>query len=132
MKLLVDHNLPPRLATALHAIFEPDHEIRALREHFGRSDVKDEDWIVELGRQGGWAVLSGDIRIAKKKPSRDAFLRADLVGFFFTPAVQKKPVAWKCARLLTLWPSMVTWQSLAGNGVYELPASGAKFRQIGR
>ena len=81
MKLLVDHNLPPRLASALHIIFEPHHEIVALREKFGRSDLTDEEWIVRLGREGGWAVLSKDMNIAKKKPSRDLFIGAGLVGF---------------------------------------------------
>lgn len=89
MKLLVDHNLPHRLATALHAMFDPEHEIRALQEKFGRSNLTDEEWMVELGREGGWSVLSADMNIAKKKPSRDAFVRASLLGFFFSPAMQK-------------------------------------------
>jgi predicted nuclease of predicted toxin-antitoxin system len=45
VKLLVDNNLPPRLAEALNVIFAPDHEITALREKFGRSNLKDEEWI---------------------------------------------------------------------------------------
>lgn len=132
MKLLIDHNLPPRFATALHALLEPDHEIRALRDKFGRSDLKDEDWIERLGREGGWSVLSKDIRIAKKKPSRDAFLRANLVGFFLSPSMQKWPLTRQCARVLYIWPDMVTLRGTVANGVYEMPASGGKFRQIGR
>lgn len=132
MKLLVDENLPPRLATALHAIFEPDHDIVALRAKFGRPNVTDEEWIVELGREGGWAVLSNDMNIARKKPSRDAFLRANLVGFFFSPAIRKWPLTRQCARVLTIWPDMVAFHARAANGVYEMPTSGGKFRQIGR
>lgn len=132
MKLLVDHNLPPRLAFALHVIFEPEHEVRALREKFGRSDLKDEEWIVALGREGGWAVLSRDIRIAKKKPSRDAFLSANLVGFFLSPSMQKWPLSRQCARVLTIWPRMATLRDTVANGVYEVGASGDKFRTIGR
>jgi predicted nuclease of predicted toxin-antitoxin system len=51
VKLLVDNDLPPRLAKALNVIFAPDHEITALREKFGRSDLKDEEWIPKLGAE---------------------------------------------------------------------------------
>lgn len=132
MKLLVDHNLPPRLAAALHTIFEPTHEIVALRSKFGRSDLKDEEWIGALGKEGGWAVLSADMAIAKKKPSRDLFLGAGLVGFFFSPAMQKWPLNRQAARVLVIWQDMVTLKGAVASGVYEMPASGGKFRQIGR
>ena len=132
MRLLVDHNLPPRLATALHAIFEPQHEVRSLREKFGRSDLSDEEWIGRLGEEGRWSVLSADRNIAKKRPSRDAFLRAGLVGFFFSPAMQKWPLPRQTARILTMWPEMAILDRAVASGVFEVPASGMKFRQIGR
>lgn len=132
MKLLVDHNLPPRLAEALHTIFKPDHEIIALGKKFGRHNLKDEEWIPELGREGGWAVLSADLNIARKRPSRDLFVRAGLVGFFFSPAMQKWPLSRQAARVLILWPQMVSHLSTTANGVFEVPASGNKFRSIGR
>ncbi len=132
MKLLIDHNLPPRLAVALNVIFEPDHEIIALRDKFGRSNLKDEEWIGALGAEGGWAVLSADMAIAKKKPSRDLFLGARLVGFFFSPSMQKWPLTKQTARVLMIWPDMVTLKGAVISGVYEMPASGGKFKQIGR
>lgn len=130
--MLIDHNLPPRLASALHTIFEPDHEIVALRDKFGRSNLTDEEWIVSLGREGGWAVLSRDMSIARKKPSRYLFIGAGLVGFFFSPSMQKWELARQCARVLTIWPQMVSHMKTAANGVFELRASGNKFPTIGR
>lgn len=132
MKLLVDHNLPPRLAQALNTIFEPGHEIVALGKKFGRHNLKDEEWIPALGKEGGWAVLSADMNIAKKRPSRELFVRAGLVGFFFSPALQKWPLARQAARILILWPQMSSHLSTTANGVFEVPASGNKFRSIGR
>jgi hypothetical protein len=132
VKLLVDHNLPPRLATALHEIFNPEHDIVALKAKFGRSDLKDEDWIPELGREGGWAVLSADMNIARKRPSRDLFVGVGLVGFFFSPAMQKWPLHRQAARVLTIWPQMASHMTTTANGVFELPTSGSKFRTIGR
>ena len=132
MKLLVDHNLPPRLAVALHAIFEPYHQVRALSEYFGRSNLTDQEWIEALGREGRWAVLSKDTNIARKKPSRDLFMKAGLVGFFFSPAMQKWPLTRYAARILTIWPDMVTLHGTVDSGVYEVPAKSARFRPIGR
>lgn len=54
--------------------------------------LPDEEWIEALGREGGWSVLSGDIRIAKKRPSRDLFLRANLTGFFPLSAMMALPL----------------------------------------
>lgn len=132
MKLLVDNNLPPRLAKALNVIFAPDHEITALREKFGRSNLKDEEWIPKLGAEGGWAVLSADMNIARKRPSRQLFVGAGLVGFFFSPSLQKAPLNLQAARVLTIWPQMVSHMKTTANGVFEVPASGRKFRSIGR
>jgi len=132
VKLLVDNNLPPRLAKALNVIFAPDHEIAALREKFGRSNLKDEDWIPKLGAEGGWAVLSADLNIARKRPSRQLFVGAGLVGFFFSPSLQKAPLNLQAARVLTIWPQMVSHMKTTANGVFEVPASGRKFRTIGR
>jgi hypothetical protein len=132
VKLLVDNNLPPRLALALNVIFEPEHEVAALRQKFGRSDLKDEDWIPVLGGEEGWAVLTADMNIARKKPSRDLFIRAGLVGFFFSASMQRWPLHRQAARVLTIWPQMVAHMTTTANGVFELPASGSKFRTIGR
>ncbi|MGA9580433.1 MAG: hypothetical protein WBR13_00510 [Allosphingosinicella sp.] len=132
MKLLVDNDLPPRLAKALNVIFAPDHEITALREKFGRSNLKDEEWIPKLGAEGGWAVLSADMNIARKRPSRQLFVGAGLVGFFFSPSLQKAPLNLQAARVLTIWPQMVSHMKTTANGVFEVPASGRKFRSIGR
>jgi len=132
VKLLVDHNLPPRLAEALSLIFAPEHEVVSLRKKFGRHNLKDEQWIPALGQEGGWAVLSADLNIAKKKPSRELFIRAGLVGFFLSPAMQRWPLNRQAARILTIWPQMAAHMSTTANGVFELPASGSKFRTIGR
>jgi len=62
LKLLLDHNLSPRLARALGALFV-DHQIVALRDKFPEN-IADIDWILELDRDGGWGVLTKDLRIS--------------------------------------------------------------------
>lgn len=132
MKLLVDNNLPPKLARSLGALFDGEHEIKHIREKFGTGSLPDEEWIELLGREGGWAVLSADMNIARKKPSRDSFVAAGLVGFFFSPAMQKWPLHRQAARVLAIWPQMISHMSTTANGVFEVPTSGTKFRTIGR
>jgi hypothetical protein len=130
---MVDNDLPPRLARALHVIFEEDgDEVVALRQKFGRSNLKDEEWIPALGAEGRWAVISADQRIAKRKPSRELFIRNGLVGFFFNPGLQKSPLHKQAARLLTVWPQIRAQHGLAANGCFAVPVKGRKFESIGR
>lgn len=130
---MVDNDLPPRLAQVLHLLFEPegDHVV-SLRRKFGRSNLKDEEWIRALGSEGRWAILSADRRIAKQRPSRDLFISAGLVGFFFPPSLQKQPLAKQSARIIGMWGAIRSQFELASNGCFEIPASGQRFRQIGR
>ena len=133
MKVMIDNDLPPRLAVALHTIFEDDgDEIISLREKFGRDNLKDDEWIPALGAEKDWAVISADGRIAKKRPSRELFLRNGLVGFFFKPALQKSPLRTQTARLLLLWPNIREQHRLAASGCFCVPMSGQKFGPIGR
>lgn len=133
MKVMIDNDLPPRLATALHTVFEADgDEVVALRVKFGRSNLKDEEWIPELGKEGRWAVISADMRIAKRRPSRELFIRQGLVGFFLGPSLQKRPLHQQAARLMMLWPAIRDQHRLNANGCFEVPMSGQRFRAIGR
>lgn len=109
----------------LHTIFEQDGDkIVSLRQKFGRPDLKDEEWIPALGAEGRWAVISADQRIAKKKPSRELFVRNALVGFFFAPSLQKSALHKQAARLLTLWPQIRAQHTLAANGLKRPGFSG--------
>lgn len=92
--------------------------------------MQDAEWIETLGREGGWTILSGDLRIARQRPSRELFLRAGLVGFFPMPAVLEMPLHRKAARILTLWPNIVDLVGVTERGVFELGVRTAKFRQI--
>lgn len=131
MKLFVDENLPPALARALDAIFKPEHLVQHVIDKFGRRGLLDEEWIPALGAEGGWVVLSGDITIAKKKPSRALFLRSNLVGFFPVETVMKMPLHRQAARVLTAWEDMCEVASRTTRGCYELTQRGSKFAQIG-
>jgi hypothetical protein len=130
VKLLVDNDLPPKLARGLAAIFEDSHTIVHMRDKFGTGSLPDEEWITRLGKEGDWCVLSGDMRIAKRKPSRELFRRADLVGFFPLPAVRALPLHGFAARVLTVWPAIED-TARSNRGCFELGIKGSKLRSIG-
>ncbi|MBL9070511.1 MAG: hypothetical protein JNM03_11050 [Sphingopyxis sp.] len=130
MKLLVDNNLPPVLGRGLGALFAGRHEVAHIKDKFGRGNLPDVDWIEALGAEGGWCVLSGDRNIAKKRPSREAFLGAGLIGFFPLPAVMSLPLHRQAARILTLWPTIEATALVIERGCFELGISGSKLRQM--
>jgi PIN like domain len=127
LKLLLDHNLSPRLAKALDALFV-DHEIIALRDKFS-ADVTDVNWITALDREGGWAVLTKDIRIRQRPHERAALDRSRIVYFFLGGAWRKFTVEETAVRLIRLIPKMVSQTDLADRGRFELPINaGSKLR----
>ena len=127
MKLLLDHNLSPRLAKALGALFV-DHEIVALRDKFPEN-IADVDWIAELDRDRGWAVLTKDLRIRQRPHERAALDRSRVVYFFLAGAWMKYTVEETAARLIRLVPKMARQTDLADRGRFELPINvGSKLR----
>lgn len=131
MKLLVDNNLPPVLGRGLGALFQGQHHVEHIRDKFGSGSLPDEVWIEALGKEGGWCVLSGDRRIATKRPSRELFLRSNLIGFFPLPAVMHSGLTGIAARVLTLWPILVATEQTMDRGCFELGIKGKRLRPIG-
>lgn len=127
MRLLLDHNLSPRLARAFQALFV-DHEIVALRDKFA-SNTSDEEWISFLAGEGGWAVLTRDLRIRTRPHEKAAMDRARIVFFFLGSGWHKIGVEESAARLIRLMPKIIAQADLADRGRFELPINaGSKLR----
>jgi hypothetical protein len=128
LKLLLDHNLSPRIARALDALFSPDHEVAALQDRFP-ADAADAIWIGGLDRQGGWAVLTRDLRIRTRPHERAALDRSRIVFFYLDGAWRKFDVAETAARLIRLVPLMARQVELVERGRFTLPINaGSKLR----
>jgi hypothetical protein len=121
---------PPPLGRALGALFAGQHHVEHIKDKFGTGGLKDPEWITVLGEEGGWCVLSGDLRIAKKRPSRQLFLQANLVGFFPLPAVMALPLNGIASRVLAVWPVMEATAKSMDRGCFEMGIKGARFRPI--
>jgi hypothetical protein len=101
LKLLLDNNLPPRLARSLNMLFDGCHHIVALREQF-EANTADVDWATALDRDGGWAVLTRDLRIRTRPHERAVLDRSRVVFFFLAGAWNKFTVEETAARLIRL------------------------------
>lgn len=66
MKLLFDNNVSPKVARAIGQLLDEGDVSVPLREKFSQS-TRDVEWITALGSEGGWAVISGDLRITKTR-----------------------------------------------------------------
>ncbi len=130
MKLFVDNNLPPVLARGLAALFAGQHEVVSHRDKYGRTHVRDEEWIPALGAEGSWVVLSGDLNIPKKRPLRELFFRAGLVGFFPRAGVMELPLHRKASRILYVWDIMERLTQDVRPAAFELQLRGERFSAL--
>lgn len=132
MKLLVDHNLPPVMARAVHLLVQKDgHEVAALRDRFA-PDSADIEWLGQLGMEGGWSILSLDQMILRRPAERLALHRARVTAYFLAPGWSKLANLEKTARLLLWWPKLLQASALMQTGgVYELPINaGSSIRPL--
>jgi hypothetical protein len=119
LKLLLDHNLAPRIAKSLQALFDR-HEIMALRDKFP-TDTPDVDWLRTLDRERGWAVLTMDLRIRTRPHERAALDNSAVVYFFLAGSWRKCSVEEQAWRLIRLIPLMATQTDIAERGRFDLP-----------
>lgn len=128
MRLLCDNNVSPRIAHCLQALFKSQHEIVTLRERFAQN-ATDVEWITALSQQGGWAVLTKDLRLRTRPHERAALDQSRIVYFFLAGSWTKYGVEETATRLIRWVPKMAAQIDLADRGRFELPINaGSKLR----
>jgi hypothetical protein len=128
LKLLLDHNLPRRMARSLNELFRPTHEIVWLSDKFAQ-DTPDSEWLRTLVSEGGWSVLTRDLHIRTKPNERAALDSARLIIFFLDGAWRKYGVEETTWRLIRLIPMMSNLTDIQELGRIDLPInSGSKLR----
>lgn len=116
MKFLFDNQLSPHLADAIHSLAKQDgDEVIHLRKKFP-PNTPDTEWLRQLGAEGSWIVVCGDLNIIRTRAERVVWRSVGLVGFFLkkgwiniTPWEQ----AW---RLVKWWPTIVAQARIAAPG----------------
>lgn len=122
MRVFLDNNLSPYLARALNALLEPEgDQVVHLTDLFA-PDIPDHEWITALSAAGEWVVVSGDIRIFRNRPEREAWRRSRLVVFFLAPQWSRARNIEKAWRLLRWWLRIREQAALmAPPAAFELP-----------
>ena len=114
-------------------MLEEEHEILHLRARF-EPDTPDPVWLRDLGHEGEWVVLSGDVKITRNRDNRKAWLESGLTAFFFGERYPQKRHWQQVGILLKFWPRIKTEaqehrDGPAGTG-YIIQPSSNKWRTI--
>lgn len=133
MKAILDNNLSPRIAVALHALVEPEgHLVKHLTDRFPAA-TPDEAWIRALGTEGHWVIISGDVRIVRNRHEREAWRQSGLTVFFLARGWRNMRNLERAYRLIQWWPRIVEQAELIeGGAAFEIPirARSGRFRQL--
>lgn len=128
VKVLFDHNMPPRIARGLHEIIKDDgHEAFCLREKFSVA-ISDIDYFSQLDRN--WIVFSKDLKNSRKRAERAAILSNNLVAFYLSPGLQKKKVTEQAAAILWHWEKVLSQRENLTNGLFQLPENKSRLRAL--
>ncbi|MDC6379044.1 hypothetical protein BW687_002495 [Pseudomonas graminis] len=133
MNFLIDNNLPPSIARALHELCRGEgHLVIPLRDRFP-ADTSDIHWITELTAEGGWAVVSQD-KFSKGNAERQAFRECGLPVFCLAKQWGQTTYWSKAENLVRWWPAIIRQAELISGGaafkvVWRFSAPG-KFEQL--
>jgi len=135
LKFLLDNNLPPALARALHELTHSNsnekHMVVALRAKFP-ANTPDEKWIQALANEGNWAVITHDK--FKKGMEPEVLRRAGLVVFLLGKSWGSHRVWDKAHQIVRWWRAIIDQsERLQGGAAYEVPyrfSGKGKFKQL--
>lgn len=133
MKFLIDNNLPPPLAKALHELSIKDgHSVIHLSEKFPRN-APDIDWIQALKDEGDWVVVSQD-QFKKSDLEKKAIRECGLAVFCLAKHWTNEPYWNKAHNLVRWWPALIDQsERVAGGAAFRVPwrySKPGKFEQI--
>lgn len=128
VRVLFDHNMPPRIARALHELIKCDgHESFALRDIFPTS-ISDIDYFNSLNKD--WVVISKDLQNSRKKAERTAILSNNIVAFYLSPGLQRRKVGEQTAAIMWHWDKILVQRQSVLNGLFQLPENKSRFKSL--
>lgn len=130
MKFFFDNCISPKIASAIRELSIKATRVEHLRDRFDPS-TPDDVWLAQLGREGGWTIISGDPRISKGRAERAAWRAAGLTAFFFSDGFAGKKL-WVQASLAVAWWDNIEQQTelVAPGAGFLIPLKGNKLKQI--
>lgn len=133
MNFLLDNNLPPAFAKAIHALSQRDgHEVIHLKDKFPR-DAADIEWVSTLKEEGGWVIISQD-QFRKSDLEKKAFRECGLVVFCLAKQWSKENYWKKAQKLIQWWPAIIEQsERVSGGAAFRVPwrfTAPGKFQQV--
>ena len=133
MKFLIDNNLPPAIARALHVLSQAENcSVVHLKDKFPQ-DTDDITWIGKLKEEGGWTILSQD-RFRKGDLEKKAIRECGLVVFCLAKHWSKSKYWDKAHNLVRWWPAIIEQaERMSGGAAFRVPwryVAKGKFEQI--
>lgn len=133
MRFFFDHCISHRLAAAIGVLRQPQ-VVQHLRDRYRKADtesVPDTVWIEELSREGGWVIISGDLRIKKRPQERLIWKAAKLTTFFMADGFPQQPEWEQVKWLIDKWPLIEKQADLVAPGsAFLVPKRGSKLESI--
>jgi predicted nuclease of predicted toxin-antitoxin system len=106
MRFFLDNCLAIRHARALNEMVRPEHSFTHLQDKFGAS-TKDEEWLLKLGQEGQWIIISGDYRIGKSPHERAAWHQSGLTVFFLSKGWTNIPPLQQHSKLAAILDNII-------------------------
>lgn len=133
MNFLLDNNLPPAFAKAIHALAEKEgHQVVHLTDKFPRN-AADIEWVGTLHEEGGWVIVSQD-QFRKSDLEKKAFRECGLVVFCLAKQWSKEAYWKKAHNLVRWWPAVMEQaERVSGGAAFRVPWSfttPGKFQQV--
>jgi hypothetical protein len=122
LKFLFDNNLSPHLARGMAEFSKTDARVAQvihLRERFP-ANTKDEVWLPELVRDGGWAIVSID-QFKKTTAERELVRKHGLTVFVLDRQWADKPFWEMSARFVEWWPTILSVAALTSKAAFRVP-----------
>jgi hypothetical protein len=133
MKIYLDENLPPALASGLNELEKANRqgiEVLSIKDAFGQG-IADEDWIPKVGQEGG-VVITADHRIQRIRSQRELY-QIHKVGIFFFQVPKGGLRYWEIVKVLVdKWPK-ITEKALGSNRpfAFRFTRRGQQFENLG-
>lgn len=131
MKFFLDECVSANLGIALRAVEDrPTIEIVLYRERFTKPGEKDPSWLIELGTDGGWIVISADPSIQTNPVNRRAWEESGLTAYFLPKFADRN--RWiQAVEVFRWWPTVTTHVKSAPKGSgWLLPFKGGEPKRI--
>lgn len=132
MRIFFDNCIAVRFVDALRVLTRPEDgvDLVHLRGRFPEAII-DVDWIRTLGAEGGWIIVSGDLRITRSLPERAAWRESGLPAFFFDDAWASRAFWVQFGELVRWWPIVLREGRTASSGRgWRLPFKGKEPKSV--